>query len=152
VKRSKPLARRTSLARKAFRRERDTLGRGERRIEIRLQSLRDWERQPRRAVSPASREQRTKTREGCRVHGLACGAADPAHVVDRSIGGCDDELCVIPLCRMAHDAYDRHKLDLLPMLSYAEQAHAVAHLGLLRALKRITGRDWVERLGPETRL
>lgn len=96
----------------------------------------------RRAVSPASSLQRAKAREGCRVHGLACGGADPAHVCDRSIGGCDHEDCTVPLCRPLHTAYDDHRFDLLPHLSLAEQSHAVAHLGLLRALKRITGSEW----------
>lgn len=93
-------------------------------------------------MSPASSLQRAKAREGCRVTGAQ--HADPAHVVDRSLGGCDDPLCVVPLSRIVHDAYDRGEVDLLPYLSYAEQAHAVEHLGILRALKRITGSEWKE--------
>ena len=97
----------------------------------------------RRAVSPASREQRAKVnRLGCRVHGEACGA-EAAHIIDRSLGGCDHPDCAIPLCRLVHRAYDEGRIDLLPWLTHAEQAHAVEHLGLLRALRRITGLRWV---------
>lgn len=93
---------------------------------------------PRRAVSPASAAQRLKAREGCRVHGKACGNADPMHVIDRSLGGCDDPCCTVPGCRAVHDAYDNGRFDLLPYLSIAEQAHAVAHVGIERARRRIT--------------
>lgn len=113
----------------------------------------------RRAVSPASREQRAKVKDGiwCRH----CGGGGyrrltPAHVVDRSIGGCDDPLCVVPLCLTCHALYDGGKLDLLPVLRLDEQAHAVSHLGILRALKRITNEEWGPRyrtpeLGVEVR-
>ena len=100
----------------------------------------------RRAVSPASREQRLKAKEGCRVHGLACGNADPAHVVARGGGqasGCDAELCTVPLCRELHTVFDAGRFDLSPYLTHAEAAHAVEHLGLFGALRRITGQRWV---------
>lgn len=45
---------------------------------------------------------------------------------------------VVPLCRRHHGLYDAHKLDLLPYLSYVEQAAAVRHVGIVRALRRIT--------------
>lgn len=100
----------------------------------------------------ASKEQRAKvTAEGCRLHGRFCGQADPAHVVPRSLGGCDHPDCVVPLCREMHRRYDSRQMDLLPYLSKAEQAHAVGHLGVLRALNRITNVDWVERFGPHIR-
>lgn len=95
-------------------------------------------------VSPASAPQRAKAREGCRVHGEACGGHDPAHVIDRSLGGCNDPACVVPLCRFMHELYDRGDFDLLPHLSLQEQAHAVGHVGIIRALTRITGRAWAE--------
>jgi predicted restriction endonuclease len=41
---------------------------------------------------------------------LVCGAAtriDPAHLVPRSLGGCDEADCVVPLCRTHHRAYDQ---------------------------------------------
>jgi hypothetical protein len=101
---------------------------------------------PARGAMSASPAQRAKKAAGCRLHGAACGTPDAAHVVDRSIGGCDDPLCAIPLCRVLHEGYDRHELDILPLLTYEEQAHAVGHLGLLRALNRITGSEWFERL------
>lgn len=66
---------------------------------------------------------------------------DPAHVIDRALGGCNDPLCVVPLCRRCHDLYDNGKLDLLPMLEPRfrdEQAHAVGHLGIARAFMRVT--------------
>lgn len=108
---------------------------------------------PRRRVgSPTSTAQREKKATGCRLHGAACGTTDACHVTDRSIGGCDDALCTIPLCRPVHEAFDAHEFDALPLLTYEEQAHAVGHLGILRALRRITGSEWVEKLGPEVRL
>lgn len=96
-----------------------------------------------RAISPASSAQRAKvTAEGkCRRCGLpeSVIGLDPAHVTDRSIGGCDDALCVVPACRICHDGYDERRTDWLPILSRAEQAHAVSHLGIARAYQRTTG-------------
>ena len=41
---------------------------------------------------------------------IVCGAVhgiDPAHLIPRSLGGCGDPLCVVPLCRrLCHRAYD----------------------------------------------
>ena len=76
---------------------------------------------------------------------IACGAEtriDPAHLIPRSLGGCGDMLCVVPLCRRCHRAYDRGELDLLPHLEpawRAQLAHAVGHLGLIGALRRVSG-------------
>ncbi|MGP0048839.1 MAG: HNH endonuclease [Solirubrobacteraceae bacterium] len=67
---------------------------------------------------------------------------DPAHLIPRSRGGCGDALCVVALCRTCHRAYDRGELDLLPHLepaSRAQLAHAVGHMGLVGALRRIGG-------------
>ena len=69
---------------------------------------------------------------------------DPAHLIPRSLGGCGHPLCVTALCRRCHRAYDRGELDLLPYLEpgWREQvAHAVGHVGLIGALRRISGRD-----------
>jgi hypothetical protein len=69
---------------------------------------------------------------------------DPAHLIPRSLGGCGDSLCVVPLCRRCHRAYDRGDLDLLPYLEpawRAQLAHAVGHLGLIGALRRVSGRQ-----------
>lgn len=46
---------------------------------------------------------------------------------------------VVPLCREHHDLYDARQLDILSVLTRAEQARAVLHVGLMRALKRICG-------------
>jgi hypothetical protein len=75
---------------------------------------------------------------------IACGATtgiDPAHLIPRSLGGCGDPVCVVPLCRSCHRAYDRGELDLLPHLEpawRAQLAHAVGHVGLIGALRRIS--------------
>lgn len=92
-------------------------------------------------ISPASRAQRAKVRAEGRCR--RCGAPDsvtalhPAHIIDRSLGGCDDPLCVIPVCPACHRAYDDGRADFLPVLTYAEQGHAAAHVGLIAALRRI---------------
>jgi hypothetical protein len=77
---------------------------------------------------------------------LVCGATtgvDPAHLIPRSLGGCGDPLCVVPLCRRrCHGAYDSGELDLVPHLEpawRAQLAHAVGHVGLVGALRRIGG-------------
>jgi HNH endonuclease len=86
--------------------------------------------------SPASRAQRDKVRApAC----LVCGArlVDPAHLVPRSLGGCDDPDCVLPLCRSHHRMYDRGELDLLAALERrfrCELAHGLLHVGLLGLL------------------
>jgi hypothetical protein len=76
---------------------------------------------------------------------IVCGTdrrIDPAHLIPRSLRGCGDALCVVPLCRTHHRAYDRGGLDLLPYLEpgwRAQLAHAVGHAGLVGALRRISG-------------
>lgn len=78
---------------------------------------------------------------------IVCGfqrRVDAAHLVPRALG-CGDALCVCPLCRRCHAAYDAGELDLLPHLEpgwRAQLAHAVGHVGLVGALRRIGGRDW----------
>jgi hypothetical protein len=91
------------------------------------------------------------------VAGPACIACrshrriDPAHLIPRSLGGCGSALCVVPLCRDCHRAYDSGELDLLPYLEpawRAQLAHAVGHVGLIGALRRISGAtDRDRRLG-----
>jgi hypothetical protein len=77
---------------------------------------------------------------------IVCGAdrrVDPAHLVPKSLGGCGHALCVTALCRVCHRAYDRGELDLVPYLEPAwrpQLAHAVGHVGLIGALRRISGR------------
>jgi hypothetical protein len=95
--------------------------------------------------SPASPEQRAKVAgQPC----LVCGErpADPAHVVPRSLGGCDEADCVVPLCRIHHRRYERGQLDLLPHLEprfRTELQHGLGHLGLLGLLRRVTGVRWM---------
>ena len=96
----------------------------------------------RRPFAPASPAQRAKV-QGQRC--LVCRSTtriDPAHLIARSAGGCDDALCVIALCRSCHRRYDSGALDLVAYLEpghRAEAAHAVAHVGLGAALRRISG-------------
>lgn len=93
-----------------------------------------------RAISPASEAQRIKV---ALMTCWVCGADGcvPAHVIDRSLGGCDHEDCVWAACPLCHRAYDDGGLDLLPYLEpyrRSEQQHAVGHVGIARALRRIT--------------
>ena len=70
----------------------------------------------RAAMAPASPTQRAKV-AGQRC--IVCGAAtriDPTHLVPRSLGGCDEADCVVPLCRTHHRAYDQAGLDLVAFL------------------------------------
>ena len=77
---------------------------------------------------------------------IACGSkhrVDAAHVIPRALG-CGDALDVVALCRACHRAYDAGELDLLPYLEpacRAQIAHAVGHVGLIGALRRISGRS-----------
>lgn len=48
---------------------------------------------------------------------------------------------VVPLCVECHGAYDTHRLDLLPYLELVEQARVVLHVGLVRALQRVSPSD-----------
>lgn len=104
----------------------------------------------RKPISPASKAQREKVKGSvCR----SCGdeLVHPAHVIDRSLGGCNDPLCVLPLCPSCHRDYDGGKAEVLPFLSKAEQAHAVGHVGIVSALKRTTNLHWVpEEHGKES--
>ena len=76
---------------------------------------------------------------------IVCGTdrpIDPAHLISRSLGGCGDALCVTAVCRPCHRAYDCGELDLLPYLepvSRAQLAHAVGHVGLIAASRRLSG-------------
>jgi hypothetical protein len=97
----------------------------------------------RRTSSMAASERQRAAVAGRRC--IVCGTdrrIDPAHLIPRSLGGCGDAVCCVPLCRRDHWAYDRGELDLLPYLEpawRAQLAHAVSHVGLTAALRRITG-------------
>ncbi len=96
------------------------------------------------SVSPASEQQQAKVSDECCIV-CRCRPVDPAHLVSRALGGCDEPECVVALCRPDHRAFDRGTLDLLPHLEPGcrrELAHAVEHLGLIGALRRVTGRRW----------
>jgi hypothetical protein len=97
----------------------------------------------RRALAPASAAQREAVRgAACIVCGTRA-AVDPAHLVPRTMGGCDHPLCVVALCRSHHRAYDQGRLDLVPYLEpryRAQVTHAVVHVGLIGALRRLSGR------------
>lgn len=91
----------------------------------------------------ASEAQRAK------IVGSACIVCDqtkgitPAHLAPRSLG-CDEPACVVPLCWVHHRAYVTGRLKLLAHLEprwRAEVAHAVEHLGLIGAVRRLTGRS-----------
>ena len=96
-----------------------------------------------RTASMAASERQRAAVAGRRC--IVCAAEariDPAHLIPRSLGGCGDALCVVPLCRRCHRAYDRGELDLLPHLEPAwrsQLAHAVGHVGMIGALRRISG-------------
>ena len=124
--------RRTPLRRGRGPRRRSALKRG--------RALRRSTPLKRTSVAPASAVQRAKV-AGLRC--LVCGAItriDPTHLVPRSLGGCDEADCVVPLCRVHHRAYDQGGLDLVAHLEPGwrrEAAHAVGHLGLVGALRRL---------------
>ena len=101
----------------------------------------------RKSVSPASPAQRTKTASMgfcvvCGQEGSAYSPLTSMHLIDRSLGGCDDPLCTLPAHKKCHDAYDLHEVDLLKKVEprfREEQAHAVGHIGIAGAYRRLTG-------------
>lgn len=97
-----------------------------------------------RAISPAAPAQRAAIKDRacvvCRNH---AGHCHPAHLIDRSLctEGADDPRAVVPLCPRHHRDFDEHGLDLLPFLEphfRTELAFAVARVGLLTTLRRVT--------------
>ena len=77
----------------------------------------------------------------CRGGGYG-NPVEAAHVLGRAYDpptGDVRRVDVVPLCQRCHQAYDARKLDLLPYLSLMEQAAAVLHVGIARALGRIGG-------------
>jgi hypothetical protein len=94
----------------------------------------------RRAPFGASEAQREKIVGGACVVCRQTKGITPAHLAPRSLGGCDHPDCVLPLCWLHHRAYDTGRLELLPHLEpqwRAEIAHAVMHLGLIGAVRRM---------------
>lgn len=95
------------------------------------------------ATDQQRRKMKTAVCVNCRRPGV-----DPAHLVPKSLAAqrCHDALCVIPLCRLCHDAYDDGGLDILASLERwwrPELGHAVAHIGLLPTLRQVTGTRWI---------
>jgi 5-methylcytosine-specific restriction endonuclease McrA len=74
-----------------------------------------------------------------------CGASeilDPAHVIPRSRIGTegDDPRNIITLCRLCHQQFDHGTgLDVLPLLSLAEQSYIAGLVGIAEAYRRATG-------------
>ena len=106
-----------------------------------------------RAVSPASRAQRIKVKDRLCANCGNLGPCDPAHLTPRAHGGCDSDLCVIPLCRTCHRNFDeefgeRRYVDLEALLALpefaAERAHMAEHLSLRKCIERLTGRRLVD--------
>lgn len=99
----------------------------------------------RSGFTPASEPQRESIRKkGC----IVCGSTecDPAHIIDRLMGGDDDPRAVVALCRHHHRDYDDGHLSLLELLEphyRAELAYAVETVGLITALERITNDRWM---------
>jgi hypothetical protein len=72
---------------------------------------------------------------------------DRAHVIDRSLAPDphSDPRRIVFACREHHEAYDNHRLDLLPYLERShrsELARAVELVGLITTLERVTGQHW----------
>lgn len=85
------------------------------------------------------------------VGGMCDGPIEAAHVIGRAHEARGrkpgdppivvDPLDVVPLCKRHHTLYDQHSLDVLPVLTIAEQARAVSVAGgLIAALRRTTSR------------
>lgn len=78
----------------------------------------------------------------CRLHGggVCLGALAAAHVVERSRDDGDvvQPEDVVALCAHHHALYDARRVSLLEHLTHEEQAAAVAKLGIVRALRRLT--------------
>lgn len=78
-------------------------------------------------------------REGsCRNCGDTQGL-QAAHTIRRSQGGGQSEDSVIPLCVHCHAMEHAGALDLLPLLTRAEELEAVRVVGLSRAYRMLGG-------------
>ena len=139
LRRSGPPARRTPLAPGAPPARRAPLQRTSPLRRVPLRSLTARPGEP-RAPFAASDAQRAKILGGACVVCQQTKGITPAHLAPRSLGGCDHPDCVVPLCFLHHRAYDTGALELLPYLEprwRGEVAHAVCHLGLIGALRRL---------------
>ncbi len=136
------LQRRTSLVRKKPLRAKTELCRSSP-----LEDLRRGSRSKRSGVSPATAAQRRRVADrACIV--CARQPCHPAHLIDRSLAPSSGDVTeiVVPLCPHCHREYDDGRLDLSPYLEPRWRdavAAAVGTVGLFRALRRITKRDWM---------
>ena len=75
----------------------------------------------------------------CRVCGQT--GVQAAHLWPKSLGakGYDVADLIVSLCRDCHERFDAGKLELLPHLSFEEQAAVVRYAGIERARKRLRG-------------
>ena len=98
----------------------------------------------RRAVSPASKEQRLKVATATCAFCGRPGPCDPAHLTSRAQGGCDDPLCVIPLCRLCHTWFDTGQIDMEGVLALEkwrdERGHMAWHAPFAVCQHRLRGR------------
>lgn len=68
------------------------------------------------------------------------GRVEAAHTIGRKYDPANGKVRpvdVIPLCNSCHRGYDARKLSVLAVMNYEEQAAAVEHVGIVRALKRL---------------
>ncbi len=104
----------------------------------------------------AAREKVARERV-CRVCGLdgmpvsGGGRIEAAHLAPRRYDPLDpatggqrvDPGNIVPLCQAHHEAFDAHRLDLLPYVTAEEQAVCVAAMGgIIQAYQRLTGARW----------
>jgi HNH endonuclease len=105
VRSSRPLKRTSTLTRATPLTRRTPLARGE--------PSRNSTASPGAPMAASPAQRRKVAGAPCVVCGKRT-AIDPAHLVPRSMGGCDDPECVVALCRRHHRAYDGGFLDLRP--------------------------------------
>lgn len=55
---------------------------------------------------------------------------------------------VIPLCPSCHHDYDMRRVSVLEVLTLQEQAAAVAHIGIVRAMQRLSAERAVPYVAP----
>lgn len=68
------------------------------------------------------------------------GRVEAAHTIGRKHddkSGKVNPLDIVPLCSPCHRDYDARRISILAVMTYDEQAAAVAHVGIVRALKRL---------------
>jgi hypothetical protein len=141
LRRQRPLRAVTEPARRVPLRRRTPLERGAK-TRLRPSALAQAATPIARRAMAASQAQRAKLIGDACVVCARTNGLTPAHLAPRALGGCAHPDCVVPMCWAHHRAYDTGRLDLLPYLEprwRTEIAHAVAHLGLIGAYRRLTG-------------